>query len=720
MMYRVCRLLVFLNLAAGVAAQAQTSITFTRAEVTQMANLWETDCLAISPLANAQYPAYTTNWQFIFPHTSISGDGDVHTDMAVNNAGSGSKGNNTGASPIVCEVVNATPGQLNGLNSLSGAQAIFRGIFRFYTEHGGERHFELHPVVQLNTWNGSSFVANTDYHPNITAVADATTHSTATLAAVIDGSQTMDATIQSDNNHINFVFPSPSVNYVQYTGVALGGVTSDSTSTYFLLRPNSVPSATLRCRLVTNTAAATAASGLSANQSVTVNGLTRTDMGAVSTKVTTMSAGQSQTFARPVEVITLGLSGIGPTPTPTPTATPGTTTFSNTASLTMAGAAGGVGKGVPYPSTINATGVSGIITNVTAQLKSVTHPFPSDIDVLLVGPNGQTVMLMSDTGGSHSISNVNLTLSDSAASSLTTGQITSGTYKPTNLNPTGDNDAFPSPAPAKPYGIAFSAFNGTTPNGVWNLFVIDEYTADSGSFGGGWTINITTQPSAPLVTTMAAINVASTTATIRGTINPLGVASTYAFKLGTSPTYSDSQPSQPAGSGTSAVTETLTLVGLKPATTYHYRLSGTNSAGDSLGGSDMTFNTAAFVDTDGDLMPNDYESANNLDPSNFNDAGFDADGDGLTNYQEYTAGTNPQAAGSVLRITLTQRSGDDINITFPSVFGKRYQLQTTNNLGSPWTSLTNNIPGTGQPVTVTDFAVTDTMAKRFYRVQVLP
>src|SRR4051812_3495995 len=86
-------------------AQASTNITFTRAEVDQMAGLWETDTIAISALANSQYPAYTTNWQYIFPHGSISADGDIHTDMAVNSSGSGSSGNNISESPIISEVI---------------------------------------------------------------------------------------------------------------------------------------------------------------------------------------------------------------------------------------------------------------------------------------------------------------------------------------------------------------------------------------------------------------------------------------------------------------------------------------------------------------------------------------------------------------------------------------------------------------------------------------
>jgi len=45
-------------------------------------------------------------------------------------------------------------------------------------------------------------------------------------------------------------------------------------------------------------------------------------MAAVSARVARLSAGQSDTFARPVEFIVLGLSNVGPTPSPTASPTP--------------------------------------------------------------------------------------------------------------------------------------------------------------------------------------------------------------------------------------------------------------------------------------------------------------------------------------------------------------------------------------------------------------
>jgi hypothetical protein len=47
------------------------------------------------------------------------------------------------------------------------------------------------------------------------------------------------------------------------------------------------------------------------------------------------------------------------------------------------------------------------------------------------------------------------------------------------------------------------------------------------------------------------------------------------------------------------------------------------------------------VDTDGDGMPDGWETQFGLDPNNPNDTNADADGDGVTNLQEYLAGTHP-------------------------------------------------------------------------------
>jgi subtilisin-like proprotein convertase family protein len=51
---------------------------------------------------------------------------------------------------------------------------------------------------------------------------------------------------------------------------------------------------------------------------------------------------------------------------------------------------------------------------------------------------------------------------------------------------------YPAPAPVGPYGAAFSAFNGATPNGTWSLYVFDNGPGDQGSVAGGWSLTVTT------------------------------------------------------------------------------------------------------------------------------------------------------------------------------------------------------------------------------------
>ncbi|HKQ76116.1 MAG TPA: M36 family metallopeptidase [Blastocatellia bacterium] len=173
-----------------------------------------------------------------------------------------------------------------------------------------------------------------------------------------------------------------------------------------------------------------------------------------------------------------------------------TSSFSNPTAIIIPGAGTGAATGAPaapYPSTINVAGIVGTVSKVTVQLTNFNHTFPSDVDVLLVGPGGQKMLLMSDVGGGTDAVNANLTFDDSAADIGAT--VVSGTFRPTNI---GTGDLFPAPAPAGPYPDPqrLSVFNGLNPNGTWSLFVVDDVATDVGNINGGWRLNITTTDSA--------------------------------------------------------------------------------------------------------------------------------------------------------------------------------------------------------------------------------
>jgi subtilisin-like proprotein convertase family protein len=162
----------------------------------------------------------------------------------------------------------------------------------------------------------------------------------------------------------------------------------------------------------------------------------------------------------------------------------GETNAANTASIAIPSS----GAATPYPSGITVPGGLGSLDKVKVTLTGFSHTWPNDVDVLLVGPGGQSVVLMSDVGSSADAVDLTFVFDDTGPA-LGTGTLVSGTYRPTDLSPA---DSWPAPAPAGPYGTALSVFNGTDPAGTWKLYVVDDTAGDFGSFAGGWSLTLTT------------------------------------------------------------------------------------------------------------------------------------------------------------------------------------------------------------------------------------
>ncbi len=569
--------------------------------------MWETDTIAISPLATAQYPQFSGNWQYIFAKNNSSSDGDIHINMAVTASGTGRTGNNLGtASPIVGEVTNVTASQVSYLGSLAGGRYAPRGIFRFYTEHGGERHFEIHPMTQLLRWNGSAFVLDTDYRGNITTVPDGATHAASTYTSLLNGSQTISATIASNNVNVNFTYPSGSVNYIEYNGTVVSALTSDAVSSYFVFRPSVVPTAAVKCRLVANTDAAIAAGPLVAGQSLTINGLTRTDMAAVAAQISSMTANQSATFPRPIEFITLGLSNLGAA------VTTGAASSITGAAATLNGSAipNGVsttayfqyGLTTSYGSTTSSQSL-GSGSNPVNVARSISGlALNNTYHFRLVATNSRGTAY----GADQTFSTVPMPAPTVSAQS--TGEVANTTAALAALvNPNG----FASTVRFE-YGTTTSYGTLTTLQNIGsgtgevnvgaNLINLQQDTlyhfrtiaTNSNGTTLGTDRTFSTAPRPPTATTSVATNVTSDAATLNGSVNAGGLATTYRFDYGPTTSYGASTVTQSAGTGTSDQAASVEVSSLPPNTLYHFRLVATNSRG-TVNGADQIFTTLALA-----------------------------------------------------------------------------------------------------------------------------
>ena len=141
------------------------------------------------------------------------------------------------------------------------------------------------------------------------------------------------------------------------------------------------------------------------------------------------------------------------------------------------------------------------IADVDLYLNHLSHPFPRDLDVLLVGPKGQKALVMSDVGGPSQggpggINDLTLTLDDEAAKALDPFTVpTTGRYRPADSdNPNPDQgDSFSNRPPDVSEGAtsALSVFDGTNPTGTWRLYVVDDGNGSAGQLAEGWSLGIT-------------------------------------------------------------------------------------------------------------------------------------------------------------------------------------------------------------------------------------
>jgi serine/threonine-protein kinase len=180
-----------------------------------------------------------------------------------------------------------------------------------------------------------------------------------------------------------------------------------------------------------------------------------------------------------------------PTPSPSPSPSPAAAAFTDPGPISIPE----FGEAAPYPASIEVSGLSGAIEELTVTLSGITHPFPDDVDVMLVGPFGQSVVLMADVGGSNPATAVTLTFDDAAPVSLRDrGALPARAVRPSVGTELGGGSGLGfeggPPAPSVASGATLSVFDGTDPNGTWSLFVFDDSGGDEGEISGGWSLEI--------------------------------------------------------------------------------------------------------------------------------------------------------------------------------------------------------------------------------------
>jgi hypothetical protein len=173
------------------------------------------------------------------------------------------------------------------------------------------------------------------------------------------------------------------------------------------------------------------------------------------------------------------------------------------------------------------------------------------------------------------------------------------------------------------------------------------------------------------------------------------------------------------GNGTNCF---LTLTNLQPDPTtnqFHFVVVVTNIAGSSSLSSNAV--VTVLADTDGDGMPDEWESLNGLSPTNAADAALDSEGDGISNRDEYVAGTDPQDAQSYLKVkSITLGGLQQIPlISFLASSGKTYTVLRRDSVdGEAWISLVD-VPAisSNRIVEVRDsLPLAPEQTQRFYRL----
>jgi hypothetical protein len=170
---------------------------------------------------------------------------------------------------------------------------------------------------------------------------------------------------------------------------------------------------------------------------------------------------------------------------------------------------------------------------------------------------------------------------------------------------------------------------------------------------------------------------------------------------------------------TSARASFLSLSNVQAGQAGPYRVVIKNAATPPTGLVSSAAILSVGVDTDGDGLPDDWETNHQFSATDAADATQDADGDGATNLQEFLAGTDPWDASSLLRIEAIAQNRDGVvTLQFTAQSNKTYTVRASPATdGAAWVRVAD-VPAapTNRTVVVTDPSAPIAAGQRFYRL----
>jgi hypothetical protein len=222
---------------------------------------------------------------------------------------------------------------------------------------------------------------------------------------------------------------------------------------------------------------------------------------------------------------------------------------------------------------------------------------------------------------------------------------------------------------------------GLSPLTVYHCQLVASNSAGV-SYGGDQ--QFTTQGPPPMLVTLAASSISTTSAVLNGTVNGNGTAIAGYFQYGTDASYgSDTSGNQFFSSNANyfATAEYSTSIsGLTPNTTYHYRILAFNGSSEGFG-ADTNFTTATPSQPPPTVMT--LAPTSTTKTSAVLNGSVNPNGDNTTAYFEYGTSTNYGLSTTMTGIGTNMQSDFTATITFSGSQGAiHYRIDAFNSGGT--------------------------------------